>query len=140
MSTHTMSETSEDIARLRRMLFGGFLVVTIKSPNGTEVKFRFTPVLNADKTWDGRAWWLNRGREYVGVIKRAGTALELVTTSRSTNDPIIHKATRLLLAGLGGNLHPDYTLTASDRCGRCSRVLTDPDDIRAGMHDPCPGS
>lgn len=140
-TTHTTAPAlASDVQRMRTMLFAGYLVVTIKSPNGTEVKFRFTPRLDQEKRWDGRAWWLNRGNDYVAIVRRAGLGLELRRTDKSTNDPIILKATRLLLAGLAGNLHHDYQLTASDRCGSCCKPLTDPDEIGAGMHQACPGS
>lgn len=104
-----------DIYAARAKLFEGKAKLTITSPNGTGVSFRFSPVLNEQGTpWDGRAWWLFRGREYVGIVKRAGQALTLKTTERSTSDRIILKAAAILLDSLRDEPRPGYTITSED--------------------------
>lgn len=103
-----------DIYELRAKLFEGKVKVTITSPNGTDVGFRFGPVLDDEKRWDGRAWWLFRGSDYVGIVKRAGQALTLQLTARSTDDRVILKAAGLLLDALRGEPRDGYTITVRE--------------------------
>lgn len=91
-----------EVDEARRQLFEGGLRVLIHSPFGTDVSFRFTPMIDR-KTgqWNGRQWWLWRGRDYVGIVTRSGRGFQFQTTSRSTHEPLIHKARGLLLMFLG---------------------------------------
>lgn len=93
------------IDEARAALFEGNLVVTITSPLGGAVKFRFTPRVPGHATaWDGQEWWLFRGREYVGIVRRAGSAFDLRYTDRSTTDRMIRKAAAIILTGFRDGL------------------------------------
>lgn len=145
-TTGDARSVKDEIDRARRMLFSGHLTATITSPLGGNVKFRFAPLLPRDThgnqsrdPWDGRAWWLFRGSEYVGIVKRAGQALELTLTPRSTNDRMILKAAAILLNGLRDAGAPGYDIAAADRCGKCGKELTDPESIRFGIGPVCRG-
>lgn len=138
--TDEARDAREEVARARRMLFGGHLTITITSPLGGSVKFRFSKLLDKDKKWDGRAWWLFRGSEYVGIVKRVGNALDLATTSRSTSDRMILKAAALTLASIrDGRAVDGYTIASADKCGVCGTKLEDPKSIALGIGPVCRG-
>lgn len=90
------------VQEAREALGSGKAKLIITSPTGTAVSFRFNALLDKERNWDGRGWWLRRGGEYVGIVERRGTALELRLTESSTRDRLILRAADVLLARLSG--------------------------------------
>lgn len=137
--------------RMRTMLAAGFLTVTIRNEvRGHHRTLRFTPRLPRGEAsrdaWDRLGWWVKDAEgAYIGILAVKGSTFELRYSGRSTSDRAARYAAELVVEALiDGEAQIErrgerYTLVAADRCGRCSRELTDPESIARGIGPECHG-
>lgn len=143
MDQHKMST----IDQIKKFVFAGNAIFTMANRvNGNRVTFKvttpkgekrdsifFVNVLNGPDNADDYM--------YVGIVDGKKSRFNLTKKSRVGADSLSFKGFSWLMDKMlrGGHIPEAMEVLHSGRCGRCGRLLTTPESIKAGFGPECIG-
>lgn len=133
-----------DIENIKNFLFAGNAIITLRSRKTNK---HLTFKVKASKKDEADSVFFvsvlsgpdnTSNYSYIGIIGSDKKTFKITQKSKVSSDAVSYQAFSFFLKNIINNkLHADLEVYHSGRCGRCGKLLTDPDSIKRGLGPHC---